>query len=71
MQCKVGALLCVVSDEVARMRQEPDVHFSTEYFVTVRTETSRLFWIAALIGTGYRDKYGLIFVFSFEKLEAL
>jgi len=62
-----GSIIVFVSGELERMRQEPVVHFSTEYFVTIRPETSHFFLISSIMEIEYRDKYDLIFVLSFGK----
>ena len=66
-----GSIIVFVSGELERMREEPIVHFSTEYFVTIRPETSHLFLISSIMENEYRDKYGLISVLSFGKGQVL
>jgi hypothetical protein len=66
MHRQVEAMLCIVSEELERMRHEPVVRFYTEHSVTVRKEMSRLVFISSVIETEYPNKYGLICVLSFE-----
>ena len=66
-----GSIIVFVRGELERMRQEPVVHFSTEYFVTIRPETSHLFLISSIMEIEYRDKYGIISVLSFGKGQVL